>query len=557
MTMGRLKMKGVAGFSVSSTVLFLGALGMGCGTPTSTDPGAVAPTAPQTPGATTGTAGAVAPGTTTTGNTIAPPPGQTTGTTTKPVTGAAGGNAGDVTNPGAPTGVAGTTATATAGGGAPATGVAGGGAPDTATAAGGSPDWPVMGYDAHSTFFNKAETILSKDTAAKLDVLWTADLGGNITGGALQVADKVYASGPGALYAFDAASGMQLWKSTAASSSTPGYADGTIYLHSTSGKVMAFNAADGKQKWSMSPDPEGTDGSSSALPVGGLVLVGGSNGGAELTGGGGYRGFMAALDAATGAKKWTSFTVPQGSLGASFWSSPAASMEDGLVFGGSGNNYGPPATDSSDSLIAFDWMTGDIKWKFQVRAMDTFPGNPGAPDSDLGNNPVLYEAMVGGQMTKLVGGATKYGNVVSVKRATGEMVWKRDLCKMGQANGDDGLFTNFSYSGKSLVAACNENGPATLFALNPETGDILWMQPLKGQVWGRMAFANGVGFVGTGEQVNAFDVDTGMTIKSFPSKSGTVASTISISRGHVIFGEGISWSAKNRGGSTLTVLGVK
>jgi polyvinyl alcohol dehydrogenase (cytochrome) len=555
MTMGRVKMKGVAGFSISSTVLFLGALGLGsgCSSPASSDTTGTA-TPPPTPGTTIGTAtGTAVPGATTATNT--PTTGLANGTT--PVQGAAGGNAGDVTNPGAPTGVPGTTTTiATAG--ASATGAAGGGAAtSTTTPGGGSPDWPLMGYDPGSTYFNSAETMISKDTVMKLDVLWTADLGGNVTGGALQVGDKMYASGPGALFAFDAATGMQLWKSTAASSSTPGYADGTVYLHSTSGKVMAFDAADGKMKWSMSADASGTDGSSSAIAVGGMVLVGGSNGGAEL-GGGRYRGFMAALDGATGAKKWTAFTVPESSVGASFWSSASASMEDGLVFGGTGNNYGPPATDSSDSIIAFDWNTGDIKWKFQARMDDTFPGTPSAPDSDFGNNPVLYEAMIAGAPTKMVADGTKYGNVVALKRASGEMVWRRDLCKSGSADGGSGLFTNFSYSGRSIVAACNEAGPATLYALDAATGDILWMRALKGSVFGRMAFANGVGFVGTGEAVEAFDVDTGALIKSFPSKGGTVASTITISRGRVAFGEGISWlPAGLRAGSTLTVLGLK
>jgi polyvinyl alcohol dehydrogenase (cytochrome) len=414
-----------------------------------------------------------------------------------------------------------------------------------------------MGYDAASTYFNRGETMLSKDTAAQLEVLWTADLGGNVLGGALQIGDKMYATGPGGVFAFDANSGMQLWRATASSSSTLGYADNTLFLHSTSGNVMAFDVADGKMKWSMRADPSGSDGSASALPVGGLVLVGGSNGGAELSGGR-YRGYMAALDAATGAKKWTEFTVPEGSVGASFWSSPSASMEDGLVFGGTGNNYGPPATDTSDAIIAFDWNTGAIKWKFQARMNDTFPGNPSAPDSDFGNNPVLYQVALGGEMTKMVADGTKYGNVVALKRLTGELVWKRDLCKAGSADGDSGIFTNFSYSGKSIVAACNEAGPATLFSLDAGTGDILWMRALKGRVWGRMAFANGVGFVGTGEQVEAFDVDTGAVIKTFPSKGGTVASTITISRGRVAFGEGISWiPAGLRAGSTLTVLGLK
>jgi polyvinyl alcohol dehydrogenase (cytochrome) len=433
---------------------------------------------------------------------------------------------------------------------------AGGGAPAQTPVGDATLDWALMGYDPASTYFNRAETMISKDSVAKLDMLWQADLGGNITGGALQVGDKMFATGPSAVYAFDAATGKQLWMSRVSSSSTPGYADGTVFVHSTSGNVLAFDAADGKMKWSKKPDPSGTDGSSSPIPVGGMVLVGGSNGGAEL-GGGQYRGYMAALDPATGANKWTSFTVPAGSLGASFWSSAAASMEDGLVFGGTGNNYAPPATDTSDAIVAFDWKTGEIKWKFQSLENDTFPGTLSAPDADFGSNPVLYEALVKGQMTKMVADGSKYGHVIAVTRDKGALVWKRDLCKSGMANGDSGLFTNFSYSGKSIVAACNEGGPATLYAMDAATGDILWMRALKGQVWGRMAFANGVGFVGTGESVEAFDVDTGAMLKSFPSKGGTVASTITISRGRVAFGEGITWVASNRAGSTLTVLGLK
>lgn len=544
-------MAGAAGLSISSAVLFLSAVGCsGSAAPSSTN-NATAPQLPATssvPTNTTGAAGSSAPAT-------AARPNTPSTAVTVPTQAAAGANAGDV-NTGA-VATAGSGAAQPVAGGAPTTGAAGGGAPTGgAPVPGGTVDWALMGYDPGSTFFNRGETMLSKDTAASLDVLWTADLGGNVLGGALQVGDKMYATGPGGVFAFDAATGMQLWKVSAASSSTLGYADETLFLHGTAGNVIAFNAADGKMKWSMRADPSGSDGSSSAIPVGGLVLVGGSNGGAEL-GGGRYRGYMSALDAATGAKKWTTFTVPDGSVGASFWSSASASMEDGLVFGGTGNNYGPPATDSSDAIIAFDWTTGEIKWKFQVVANDTFPGNFSAPDSDFGNNPVLYEAMVNGQPTKMVADGTKYGNVVALQRLTGEMVWKRDVCKSGSADGNAGMFTNFSYSGKSIVAACNEMGPATLYALDAATGDMLWMRALKGRVWGRMAFANGVGVVGTGESVEIFDVDTGAVIKSFPSKGGTVASTITISRGRIAFGEGFTWSSGNRSGSTLTVLGVK
>jgi polyvinyl alcohol dehydrogenase (cytochrome) len=528
------------GLAISQVVLLVGALGCSKA-PESTTPG-------NTPNWQQPAAGGSGPSTTSPG---------AAGTGGSPVsTGGPGmvpptpGGPGDVPSQGTGTGGV---------GGAPTTGAGG----DGATAAGGSggpvtvpgdasQDWAMMGYDPGSTYFNKAETTITKDNVAQLSVLWEKDLGGNVLGGALQVGDKMYATGPSTVYAFDAATGNELWKASAASSSTLGYANDMLYLHTTNGQVIAYKAADGSMAWSVMADASGSDGSSSAIPVGGLVLVGGASGPAELSGGV-YRGFMSALDAMTGAKKWTEFTVPEGSTGASFWSTASASMEDMHVYGGTGNNYGPPATDTSDSLIAFDWTTGAVKWKYQRVENDTFPGNFSAPDSDFGNNPVVYEA--GGQ--KLVAGATKYGYIVSLKRESGELAWKRDICKSGSADGNEGLFTNFAYSGKALVGACNEAGPATLVALDPATGDMLWTRPLPGRVFGRMAFANGVGFIGTGEAVEAFDADTGAMIKSFPSK-GTVASTITISRGRVTFGDGIAWlPAGLIAGSTLTVLGIK
>jgi outer membrane protein assembly factor BamB len=106
-----------------------------------------------------------------------------------------------------------------------------------------------------------------------------------------------------------------------------------------------------------------------------------------------------------------------------------------------------------------------------------------------------------------------------------------------------------------MLFACNNMTTATLFALNGATGEITWMRNLPGLVWGRMAVANGVGFVGTGNALEVFDVTTGAVIKSVPSKAGTVAGTITVANGRVAFGEGLSWSSGVRG-SMLTVLAV-
>jgi glucose dehydrogenase len=426
------------------------------------------------------------------------------------------------------------------------------GAPGTTAPA--SADWTMMGYDLSSTYHNAAETKLTKDNAAQLQVAWSADMGGNVYGAALQVGDKMYATAPGSVRAFDAASGMQLWKTTVSSTSALSYVDGTLYLNTPSGKMISLNAADGTMAWSntINTDEMG-DGTSSAIPVGDIVLVGGSSGMSELTGGNGYRGFLSALDRKTGMIAWTTYTVPATAKGASIWSTASADPALGLAYAGTGNNYGAPATDSSDSIIAFDLKTGEIKWKNQRVMNDTFGAGAG-PDSDFGANPVLYEAAVSGVMTKLVADGMKGGTIHAINRETGTMVWSRSVC-MGTADGSLGIFTNFMWTGKNLVTACNTATGATLFGLDGATGDMQWMRQLSGQVWGRTANANGVGFVGTGPNLEAFDVDTGALIKSFPGKGGSIASTITIANGRVAFGEGLSWSSGVRG-TTLTVLAL-
>jgi outer membrane protein assembly factor BamB len=289
--------------------------------------------------------------------------------------------------------------------------------------------------------------------------------------------------------------------------------------------------------------------------VGDLVITGGSNGSIELAGGS-FRGFMAALDRMTGASKWVTYTTPEGAKGASIWSSPSADLEAGVVYGATGNNYGAPATDTSDSFIAFDLQTGAIKWKAQAVMGDTFGGGGLGlgPDADFGANPVAFQTMVGGVMTKLIGAGNKGGEAHVVRADTGAMVWERSLCA-GAADGSRGIFTNSTWSGKNLLVACNGLAGATLYALDGATGEMAWMRQLSGPVWGRTAVANGVGFVGAGSKLEVFDVDTGMSIKSFDSKGGTIAGTITVANGRVAFGEGLSWSSGVRG-STLTVLAI-
>lgn len=415
-------------------------------------------------------------------------------------------------------------------------------------------DWTMMGYDPASTYFNRAETKLTKANAASLKEVWTADLGGPVYSAPLQVGDVVYAAGPASVRAFKAMTGDMLWQTMVTSTSTLGYAGGTLYVDTPDSTIVALDAASGMKLWTK-PHNKGVqaDGNSSPIPVGDMLYIGGSNGNMELAGGGTFRGYLSALDRMTGEIVWSTYTVPENARGASIWSTPSIDVAGGFVYGATGNNYGAPATDSSDAIIQFDMKSGEIRWKAQRVMNDTFGAGVG-PDADFGANPVLYETMVGGVLTKVASAGNKGGDAHAVKRDDGSLLWTRKLGG-GSATGSAGVFTNSTWTGKNMLFAQNNNGPATLFALDGATGDIVWQKNLPGQVWGRLAVANGVGFVGTGTNLMVFDVDTGDMLAMFPTKGGTLASGITVSRGRVAFGEGLSWSG-GAFGSTVHLLAL-
>lgn len=337
--------------------------------------------------------------------------------------------------------------------------------------------------------------------------------------------------------------------------STFSFADGVLYLNTSASDVIALEAATGKQLWRKRVDMQTADGISSVLAVDDRLLVGASGASAELTGGE-FRGYLAALDLRSGDVRWTSYTVPKTANGAGIFSSPSADLAARLAFGTTANNYGPPATDSSDAFVAFDLDTGEIKWKFQAVANDTFGGDPfdqDSPDHNFGANPVLYETEVSGQLTKLVAAGEKSGSIHAIRRDNGQRLWTRKL-SMGSADGTWGVMANTTWSGKHVLVACNEGGPSTLYALAAATGDVVWQRPLTGSVWGRISVANGVGFVGNDNVLEAFDVDSGELLYSYKT-DGTLAGVITVANGRVAFGDGLSWT-NGKSGSTLTVLTV-
>src|SRR5262245_18278380 len=90
-----------------------------------------------------------------------------------------------------------------------------------------------------------------------------------------------------------------------------------------------------------------------------------------------FRGSLLALDAYTGKILWKSFTVQQepkpfkknsagtqmyGPAGGAIWSAPTLDLKRRLIYVGTGNSYTDIESEPTDAIVAFDMVTGKIKW---------------------------------------------------------------------------------------------------------------------------------------------------------------------------------------------------
>ena len=110
------------------------------------------------------------------------------------------------------------------------------------------------------------------------------------------------------------------------------------------------------------------------------------------------RGGLEEFSQATGAAENTYWSTPAGTVGASIWSSPAASGTSVFVTTGNG------ASSSSDGFSI-------VKLSASLSKLDiwTVPAAECDADSDFGGSPGIWSANIGGVSTKMVGACNKNG----------------------------------------------------------------------------------------------------------------------------------------------------
>jgi len=373
--------------------------------------------------------------------------------------------------------------------------------------------------------------------------------------------------------------------------------DGTVYA-ATDSAAVALSAATGRQLWSrtlIGNDREGIDmapGYNDGTVYVSTVPVN-PNKGEYL---GGAKATLWALNAATGAPKWSWDEVqnlwgnPGLNSGGGLWDPPSFDAQGNLYIGIA--NPGPigqggwpkgypwatsrPGPDLyTDSVVKLS-PQGKLLWYYQLTPHDLF-------DWDLQNSPVLTTA--NGQPVVIDGG--KAGILIELNAATGKLLWKLPVgVHSGPSNAglitenatptsriplpakfelEPGVFggveSQLATNGSTTFAAVNNLGvPLTvkgvtessaafqaaipkatgeMIAVNQDTGKIEWDDKLPSSPYGAATVTNNVVFTTTySGDLYAFNATTGAILLKTPLSAQTDA-PVAIAGGYVIAGAAV------------------
>jgi polyvinyl alcohol dehydrogenase (cytochrome) len=286
----------------------------------------------------------------------------------------------------------------------------------------------------------------------------------------------------------------------------------TAYFGDQAANMYALDAATGKVLWKVKVDdhPQAAITAASALYAGRLYVPVSSREEAKVADPRypccDFRGSVLALDAVTGKRIWKTYTIDEqpkpgaknsagtlivGPSGAPVWNTPTVDAARNALYVGTGNNYSPPATINSDSVLAFDMATGKIKWRRQQTENDIWNGtcrrpdreaaacpDAEAPDVDFSVSPVLASAG-SGRALLIVG--NKSGMIWALDPAQqGKTVWQQQV---GKGSSGGGVLWGLAVDGERVYVpngffdAKTPDASGGMAALNLSDGRPLWSTP--------------------------------------------------------------------------------
>lgn len=488
-------------------------------------------------------------------------------------------------------------------------------------------DWKSWGFDTSNTRYNPTEKTIGVGNVKRLAVKWKLPTAGNVSATPAVENGVVYVPDfAGNLYAVNANTGAVIWQANVAtmtgipgdfSRATPAISGNVLILGDQAGKafspdgyVLGVDKRNGSLLWKTKVAGGYPIMTQSATVVDGVAYIGAASYeealvrfGFPLT----FRGFMMAMNPATGQIIWKTYMVPEGYTGGSVWgSAPAVDSKRGSLYIATGNNYSMPdevsecvinaaddaaraacvpAANMFDAIVSLDKNTGAVKWSTRAMVADNWnlacgiPGVPGfedptpecpdgaGPDFDFGQAPALFQV----KGKEYVGAGQKSGMYWALDPATGALRWKTQAGTGGVGGGlqwgsaTDGSRVYTANSNSQFKPWPLENGTTINYggwsALDAGTGAIKWQRPnpaFNGAP-GPVSVANGVMYGCSGDadgHMYALKASDGTVLWDFTSGDACYGGA-SIVNGVVYWGTGYSLGGPEVPGQALYAFSVQ
>jgi alcohol dehydrogenase (cytochrome c) len=305
------------------------------------------------------------------------------------------------------------------------------------------------------------DTQINRESVANLRPVWSKQTGG--TGGAFEVTalvndGRMYLTTANShLIVVDPLTGDELWRydhdfenvdlCCGPHNRGVGLHEDKVFYGTLDAHLLAFDAATGIQLWDaeVGDHRESFSVTGAPLVVKDMVLIG--VGGGEY----GIRGYIDAYDVNTGERRWRFYTTPaEGEPGnetwlgdswktggAPTWVTGTYDPETDMVFWGTGNpwpdiNNAVRAGDNlySNSVVALDADSGDLRWYFQTSPRDEF-------DHDSTSEPMIIEEMFEGEMRKMIVQVSRNGHVYALDRMNGDFLYAGEYTRVNWAERDE------------------------------------------------------------------------------------------------------------------------
>ena len=385
------------------------------------------------------------------------------------------------------------------------------------------PAWNGWSPDLANTRFQPANVArLTAAQVPKLKLKWVFGFPSGVSANAQPtvVSGRVFVgSDNGWVYSIDAKSGCVYWSFEAGSiirnaitvgavKNVPGNPDAkyAAFVGDGQANVYAIDAQTGKQLWKTKVDPHFV----ARITAGtryydGKLIVPVSSSEEFSSGNPGYscctsRGSVVALDANTGKQIWKAWvvqeepkvykTMPNGvklyaPAGGAVWNSPTIDPVKRAVYFGTGDATTAPSPKTTDAIMAVDLDTGKYLWSYQATENDVFMGGcnvpnasdacpkPMGPDMDIGNSPIL-KTLPNGKRVLIAG--TKSADIFALDPDdNGKLLYRvhpLGLPLNGNGRGPASIVWGGAADDKLVYYGIGAGGFA---AMNPSNGERAWL----------------------------------------------------------------------------------